>query len=122
MNKKIKQIPAYEQIFEYMRNAIKENQWKIGEKIPSEIELSNEFGVNRLTVRMALQRLNSMGLVETRTGDGTYVKQFNFRDYIDNITDFYMTPDLINKVTAFRRAVELECAKLAIQEATEEEI
>ena len=119
---KIKQIPAYEQVYIYMRNAIKNKKWKVNEKIPSENELSNRFGVNRLTIRMAMQRLIGMGLLESRVGDGTYVKKFNFGEYINKVTDFYMTPDLLDKVQIFRVTIETACVDLAIENATDEEI
>ena len=62
MEMKVKRMPINEQVFEMMRTAIKEGRWKPGEKIPSETELSANFGVNRLTVRMAMQRLIGMGV------------------------------------------------------------
>lgn len=43
---------------------------------PSESDLADLFGVNRLTVRLALQKLNTLGILDTRVGDGTYVCAF----------------------------------------------
>ena len=60
---KVKRMPVHEQVFNSLKNAIREGRWKVGEKIPTEMELSKIFGVNRLTVRMALQRLSGMGLL-----------------------------------------------------------
>lgn len=119
---KIKTIPANEQVFEYMKQAIINGEWKVNEKIPSEMELSEQFGVNRLTVRMALKRLVALGILETKTGDGTYVREFTFGNYISQITDFYMSQDLLMSVCEFRKVVELECARLAMQNATTDEI
>ncbi len=118
----IKTIPANEQVFEYMKKAIAYGEWKVNQKIPSEIELSERFGVNRLTVRMALKKLVTLGILETKTGDGTYVREFVFGDYISQITDFYMNQDLLKSVCEFRKTVEIECARLAIQNATNQEI
>jgi GntR family transcriptional repressor for pyruvate dehydrogenase complex len=119
---KVKTILANEQVFMHIKEAIKKGEWKVNERIPSEIELSDKFGVNRLTVRMALQKLNSMGILETRIGDGTYVKEFDFRNYIERITEFYVTQGLMDKVCEFRQAIEVECAALAINHATPEEL
>ncbi len=119
---KIKTIPASEQVFDYIKNAIVSGEWKVNERIPSEIEMAERFGVNRLTVRMALKKLVALGILETRTGDGTYVREFHFRDYISQIKDFYMTPELLRSVYQFRRVTELECGRLAIQTASDEEI
>ena len=119
---KVNRTPVYEQVFNYMEEAIQTKQWKPGEKIPSENELSEAFNVNRLTVRMALQRLIGMGLLETRVGDGTYVKEFSFGDYVKKVRDFYLTPELMDKICEFRTAIEAASVQLAFSVATAEEI
>lgn len=119
---KVNRTPVYEQVFNYMEEAIQTKQWLPGEKIPSEIELSDAFNVNRLTVRMAMQRLIGMGLLETRVGDGTYVKEFSFSNYVKKVSDFYLTPELMDKICEFRTAIEAASVQLAFSAATDEEI
>ncbi len=119
---RIQRLSVSDQIYDYMKDAIKSNLWAVNEKIPSEAELSEKFGVNRLTVRVALQKLIAIGVLEKRVGDGTYVKEFDFDTYMQNATDFYMKPELLEQVGEFRRTLELECARLAIERATEEEL
>lgn len=119
---KVKRMPVHEQVFNSLKNAIREGRWKVGEKIPTEMELSKIFGVNRLTVRMALQRLSGMGLLESRVGDGTYVKEFNFSDYIEQSREFYLNEDLLDKVSEFREAIEVNALRLAIKRASDEEM
>ncbi len=48
--------------------------WKPGQKLPSENELAAQFGVSRVTVRNALQRLSGLGLLETRFGEGSFIR------------------------------------------------
>ena len=50
-------------------------RYKIGDHLPSEPELSLRFGVSRHTVRAALRRLRDLGLVSSRQGVGTAVRQ-----------------------------------------------
>ncbi|MCD8250197.1 MAG: GntR family transcriptional regulator [Lachnospiraceae bacterium] len=119
---KVKRMPVSEQVFEAMREAIKNRVWKPGEKIPPETELSEIFGVNRLTVRMAMQRLIGMGLLESKVGDGTYVKEFSFENYIERVSDFYLKPELLDKVLEFRKSIEIDSVRLAIDRAEEQEI
>jgi GntR family transcriptional repressor for pyruvate dehydrogenase complex len=119
---KVKRMPVNEQVFETMKDAIKNERWKAGEKIPSEVELAAMFDVNRLTVRTAMQRLIGMGLLETRVGDGTYVKEFSFENYMERASEFYLGPELLDKVYEFRNAIELESSRLAILHATESDI
>lgn len=119
--KKVEKTTAGEQVYQNLRENIVERHWKVGEKLPPETELAALYGVNRLTVRMALQRLNAIGLVETRIGDGTYVKEFDFSDYIGAVQDLYSNPSLMDDVCEFRKLLELECARLAMDRATERE-
>lgn len=119
---RVKRMPVHEQVFNRLKDALAEGRWGINEKIPTEVELSEMFGVNRLTVRMALQRLIGMGLLETRVGDGTYVKEFSFRDYAGNVSEFYLGTDLLDKICEFRDAIETSSLKLAVVRATDEEI
>lgn len=119
---KIEKIPAHKQVYNGIKDAIINQQWIVGDKLPSESELAEIFGVNRLTVRMALQKLNVLGIVETRGGDGTYVREFNFNSYVSEVSEFYMRPELLDNVCDFRKLLEIECARLAIEKATEQEL
>lgn len=119
---KIKKNSAPELVCEKMEEFIFEGIWKVNEKVPSEAELAEMFGVNRFTVRMALQKLNTLGILETYMGDGTYVRSFDFEKHLQNIYHFYMTPELLEDVSEFRAVIEVECARLAIKRHTEEEL
>jgi GntR family transcriptional regulator len=83
--------PIYYQIARALENRIYHGLYRPGEPIPSEPELSREFGVTRLTVRQALQLLTSQGLLVPRRGSGTYVadeprvlRPVNFLGYLDD--------------------------------------
>lgn len=52
---------------------IANNVWQVGMKIPGELELAEQFGVSRGTMREALQSLVSAGVIETRQGAGAYI-------------------------------------------------
>jgi Transcriptional regulators len=119
---KIKKTPIVEKVYDAMKDCIISQQWPTGEKIPSEKDLAEMFGVNRVTVRMALQKLNTLGIVETRVGEGTFVLNFNFRKYIDEVSEFTMQMERENNIRDFRKLIEIECVRLAIERATKEEI
>ena len=119
---KVKRMPVSEQVYDAMRDALKKGVWAPGEKIPTEMELSDTFGVNRMTVRMALQRLIGMGLLESRVGDGTYAKEFSLGDYMGRVSEFYLGPELLDKIREFRSTVEIACANLAMERATAEDL
>ena len=118
----IKKVSTVGLVCERIQNCIKRGDWQIGERLPAESDLAASFGVNRLTVRMALQKLNTLGIVETRTGSGTYVMLFDLSNHIQEVSDLYMEPRLLDSVCEFRRIVEVECAELAIQRRTANEL
>lgn len=119
---KLKRLPLTEQVYLAIKEGIVSGKWKVGDKLPSENELAEIFGVNRLTVRGALQKLNILGIVETRVGEGTFVLNFNFRKYISEVAEFTMQPEQESEIKDFRKLLEIECARLAIKIATEEEL
>lgn len=71
---KISRESISDQVFDRMKELIREGEWKPGEKIPSENELAGQFGVSRVTVRNALQKLSALELLETRFGEGSFVR------------------------------------------------
>lgn len=119
---KIKRTSLAEQVFLEIKQCIAQGVWEENEKIPSEGELAATYGVNKLTIRLALQQLNTLGIIETRNGEGSYVKKFNIFSYIDNVSDFWTSAELVQDVRDFRQAVETECIRLACQNATQEDL
>lgn len=118
----IQRISVNEQLVQYMQDAILSGKWELNTKIPSEADLAEFFRVSKLTVRVALQQLIGIGVLEKRVGDGTYVKKFDFNDYIQKGVNYYMHPELLDQVCDFRRGVELSCCGLAIKNATQAEL
>ncbi len=121
-NKKLKKNNLADQVCEAIRTSIKAKEWEEGTKLPSEANLAEMYGVNRLTIRIALQKLNAMGILETRAGEGTFVRAFDFIKYINDVSDMIMSPDMLEDVWEFRRYFELECIRLSILHAGEAEI
>lgn len=63
-----------ETAIESLRHAIEQGHWAIGDRLPVEADLSESLGVSRNTVREAVRVLAHVGMLETRQGDGTYVR------------------------------------------------
>ena len=66
-------IPKYLQISAWLRELIQNGRYKPGEKIPSEMALSEVCGVNRNTLRQAISELAAVGLLRKEKGTGTFV-------------------------------------------------
>ena len=67
------QQPMYQQIAEKLRTRIEKGELAPGAQLPTELELRDEYSSSRNTIRDAIKRLTSQGLVETRPGQGTFV-------------------------------------------------
>lgn len=66
-------IPAYYQLKEEIKNKIANDVWVVGQCIDSERELSETYGVSRMTVRQALGELVQEGILVREKGRGTFV-------------------------------------------------
>ena len=67
-------VPKYLQIRESIRRLIEEGHFREKEVLPAEREFCETFGVSRMTVRHAIDELVREGLLERRTGNGTFVR------------------------------------------------
>jgi GntR family transcriptional regulator len=66
--------PKYQRIADELRRRIRDGRYKPNTRIPAETELTEQFSVSLPTVRQALAALRAEGLVESRQGIGTFVK------------------------------------------------
>ena len=66
-------LPLYLQIADELRRNIEESVFKVGDQLPTEMELSKRFGVHRHTLRRAIEVLRQEGIVDVERGRGTFV-------------------------------------------------
>jgi GntR family transcriptional regulator len=77
--------PMYRQIAESLREQIESGKLRPGQQLPTELELREEYGASRNTVRDAIKWLMNLALVETRPGQGTFVTR-KITPFITTIT------------------------------------
>ena len=111
-----------EQIFDILKEKINSGEWKPGDKITSENELAKQFGVSRMSARNALQRLCAIGMLEARSGEGTFVKEFSLSEYLMNAGAFVNNTLDINDVNEFRTFFEHDYLILACERRTDSDI
>ena len=68
--------PLYLQLKQLILDDIRRGVWKAGEKLPTESELAERFGVSVGTVRRAMGGLEDEGVISRREGSGTYVRTY----------------------------------------------
>ncbi|WP_273128549.1 FadR/GntR family transcriptional regulator [Bacillus weihaiensis] len=84
------QSKAYIEILSYIRKYISENHLSYGDKIPSEREFADKLKVGRSSVREALRALELLGMIETRRGEGTFLKDFREHTLIELLGTFIL--------------------------------
>lgn len=80
--------PLYWQLAERVRHQIAAGRYAVGAQLPTEAAFGREFGVSRITVRAALDRLAAEGLVRRERGRGTFVTAPPIEHDLGQFTDF----------------------------------
>ncbi|WP_139491711.1 FadR/GntR family transcriptional regulator [Brevibacillus dissolubilis] len=111
---------VYEGILLQLHEIIRDQNLRPGDKIPSERELSDLLGAGRSSVREALRALELLGLIETRRGEGTFLKHYRHNRLID-ILGTYILRDYKTKkdLVEMRKMLELDAVRLACKRATQ---
>ncbi len=66
-------MSLHSQVYHYIMKKIQDEEWPVGTKLPTEIELAQQFGISRPSVRTAMARLVNEGYLKRIKGKGTYV-------------------------------------------------
>ncbi len=112
---------AYVQIAEQIIESIRRGEFRPGDRLPSVRELEAKFGVSRPSVREALSALELVGIVETRTGQGTFVLDPSLERTERSLLQFDHGESPA-EVLEVRLILEPEGARLAAERATEEDL
>lgn len=121
--KQIKKKNISAEVFEQIKDNIISGEWKPGDKIPSENELGILFGVSRVSIRSAIQRLCVLGLLTTRHGEGTFISELSPDMHMNSLIPLLaLDKTQLIEVLEFRRIIEIESVKLAAQRAQEEDV
>lgn len=119
----IKRVSFFQEVVYRFEELLRTGTLKPGEKLPPETELARAFHVSRPTLREALKALNLIGLLVSRTGDGTYVGKDSRNLFKTAIyfSTFLSAIDFMGVIEA-RIAIEPYLAEMAAQRATKEEL
>ncbi|WP_042352862.1 FadR/GntR family transcriptional regulator [Bacillus massiliigorillae] len=110
---------VYQIIFHRIKESIVAGEFIPGDKLPSERDLAIRFNVSRTSIREALRALEIHGIIESKQGDGTFIKASDLQKVIDDLSTAIMHPDdyLVYEMLETRQALESECAYLAAYRA-----
>jgi GntR family transcriptional repressor for pyruvate dehydrogenase complex len=112
-----------ESVAEQLITLILEGHFEPGDRLPSHQELAERLQVGRSTVREALGSLATMGLVDVKHGQGTFVRQLNARAILrSDLLAMTIDRNLTEQLVEARQIFEPEIARLAAQRATDEDL
>jgi len=114
--KKVSEL-VYEKLVEKIRNG----DYPPNTKLPSESELVRLFGVSRTPIREALSVLAASGLIESRQGGRSWVKEVNFAEMLESVQFEMITAEEVCDLLEMRTIIEAEAAALAAVRHTEKD-
>lgn len=113
----------YLDVVESLRSMIEADNLLPGDKIPSERELSDRLNVGRSSVREALRALELLGLIETRRGEGTFIRDFQEHKLVELLGTFFLQDKKVQEDLAeTKRLIEIDCLRIVAFFAKAEEI
>lgn len=119
MFEKLEKLTYSELIVEKMKELILDQRLGAGDRLPSERELAEKFGVSRASIREAIKALIALGLLETRIGDGTYVRTNLSESILEPLSWAVQLAEGVGPDLAeVRETVEPAIAALAAERAT----
>ncbi len=112
-----------DKVAEMMLATILSNRLNVGDRLPSERELGEQFGVSRTVVREAVRALVAKGVIEVRSGSGLRVAAVDADSVRESMSLFLRGGDIdFEKVHEVRSLLEVHLAGLAAERATPEDV
>lgn len=119
----LKKSRLYEEIVRQLQELIRNGTLKPGDKLPPERELAQELNVSRTAIREALRSLESMGFIESRVGNGTFIRQITLNNIMEPYAEIIAQDrKLIMELIDVRLLLEVEIARLAAERIDEGKI
>ncbi|MFC0187894.1 FadR/GntR family transcriptional regulator [Fictibacillus aquaticus] len=114
---------VYIEILKKIKAIISEDGLQAGDKLPSERELTDRLGASRSSVREALRALELLGLIGTRRGEGTFIREATGHRLVEVLASFILNDSKAQEDLAETRHIIIkDCAGLASSRITSSEL
>lgn len=90
-------VPVYYQIQQDLINRISRGEWQVGQQMPSESSLIDEYKVSRVTLRQALAELEKDNLIKRHRGKGAFITGTNPKPFVYNLNYKMVSGDGVEK-------------------------
>lgn len=110
------------ELVDALSDRIRDGRLKVGDKLPSEAAIMQQFGVSRTVVREAISHLQAAGAVMTRHGVGTFIVGADEGASFKLTSEHFSTLRDVIAVLELRIGIETEAAALAASRRTEQNL
>lgn len=122
-NRPISSPRLFEQILENIKALIISEHLSHGDRLPSERDLADRFGVSRVPVREALKILEYLGILDGTKGSGFYVRDVQLNDIFNKVNfAFVATSKTVREMMEVRISLESQAAYYAAQRRDDDDI
>lgn len=116
----IRDKKVYEQIIDQIKEMIYKGSLKKGDRLPSERALTDTLQVSRASIREAFSALEMIGLIESRHGEGTFIRQDFGEYFLKPLSLFFMLENNMEQdLIELRRVIEISGVKMAAWRAAQ---
>lgn len=121
--KSVENVSLVDKVESNLVQLLQQKKLKIGDSIPTELELSQKLGVSRTVIREALLRLRMMGLIESKKRKGAVITSPDlFGNMSKSLNPHILAPETLREVFEIRLVLEIGMADLLYHRITREEI
>lgn len=122
MLKKVTKNSVAAQVIDQLTELIKSGSLQPGDRLPSERRMAEELGVSRPPLRESLRALEYAGIIQTRYGDGVYVKSTEFPLEANPLFSRLLNQYSLEEMIEMRKVIETAAVGLAAERATDEDL
>lgn len=117
----VKKARLYEDIVRQLTKLINNGALKPGDRLPTERALAAQLDVSRTAIREALRALEAMGFIESKVGEGTFVRAITMENVMSPFSSLLKQDQrLIDELREARILIETEIARMAAKRLTPE--
>ncbi|MEN1967888.1 FadR/GntR family transcriptional regulator [Lentibacillus sp. N15] len=102
-------------VLEQLINMLQSGELPPNSKLPTEMELAKKFGVSRGPLREALSVLEASGVIDSRQGGGSWIKEVNLANMFEQVQLEMVDIEQVHDLLEMRTIIESEAAYLAAQ-------
>ncbi|MFD1019017.1 FadR/GntR family transcriptional regulator [Thalassobacillus hwangdonensis] len=114
---------VYEEVLQQIKHYIEKHKLRPGDKLPSERDLSEQLNVGRSSIREAFRALELLGLIETRRGEGTFMRSYRPYHMVELLSTFILHEARTKcELYAAKIMLEVEVVQVAAKHITTDQL